>query len=76
MPGGWFGWPRVTIGFCLGGVGLRLRDVALVGHPLQHDVAARGRALHVDERALALGRLEDAGDERRFLERAAACSTC
>jgi hypothetical protein len=45
-----------------------LRDVALVRHPLQHDVAALRRALHVDERALALGRLEDAGDQRGFLE--------
>ena len=53
----------------LGRVGLRLRDVALVGHPLQHEVAARRGALHVDERALPLGRLEDAGDERRLLER-------
>ena len=50
-------------------VRLRLRDVALVGHALQHDVAAGRRALHVDERALALGQLEEAGDERRFLER-------
>ena len=50
-------------------VGLGLRDVALVGHALQHDVAARRRALHVHERALPLGRLEDAGDERRLLER-------
>ena len=63
-------------GSLLGGVGLRLRDVALVGHALQHDVAARRRALHVDERALALGRLKDPGDERGFLERRAACSTC
>ena len=76
MPGGWFGWPRVTIGFCLGRVGLRLRDVALVGHPLQHDVAAARRALHVDERALPLRRLEDAGDQRRFLERQLLVATC
>ena len=37
--------------------------------PLQHDVAALGGAPHVDERALPLRRLEDAGDERRFVER-------
>ena len=67
--GGCVGWPRVTIGFALGLVGLRLGDVALVGHPLQHDVAALRRALHVDERALALRQLKDAGDERRLLER-------
>ena len=50
-------------------VSLHLGDVALVGHPLQHQVAPLGRALHVDEGALPLGRLEDAGNERRFLER-------
>jgi hypothetical protein len=52
----------------LRGVGLRLRDVALVGHALQHDVAPRGRAPHVDERALPLGQLEEPGDERGFIE--------
>ena len=50
-------------------VGLLLREVVLVRHPLQDDVAALRRALHVDERALALRRLENARDERRFLER-------
>ena len=50
----------------LGGIGLRLRDVVLVGHALEHDVAPLRRALHVDERALAFRCLEDAGDERGF----------
>ena len=53
----------------LGGVGDRLRDVALVGHALQDDIAARDRALHVDVRALSLRRLEDAGNQRGFFER-------
>ncbi len=52
----------------LGFVGPRLRDVVLVRHPLEHDVAAGHRPLHVHERTLPLGRLENAGDERRFLE--------
>ena len=60
--------PARDDGLLPGRVGLRLRDVALVRHPLQHDVAAGVGALHVHERALPLGRLEDAGDERRFLE--------
>ncbi len=55
---------RLQLGF----VGPRLRDVPLVGHPLQHDVAPGDRAFHVDERALTLGELEQAGDQRRFLE--------
>jgi hypothetical protein len=53
----------------LGGVSLRLRDVAFVGQPLQHDVAALGGAPHVHERTLPLRRLEDAGNQRRFVER-------
>ncbi len=53
----------------LGGVGVRLRDVAFLRHSLQHDVAAAGRPLHVDEGALPLRRLEDAGDERSLLQR-------
>jgi hypothetical protein len=55
---------RLLLGF----VGLRLRDVPFVGHPLQHDVAPGDRALHVDVRALALGKLKQTGDQRRFLE--------
>ena len=49
-------------------LGLVLRDVVLVRHALQHDVAPLRGAPHVDERTLALRRLEDAGNERRFLE--------
>ncbi len=52
----------------LGSVGLRLLDVVLVGHALQHGVAPLRRALHVDEWALPLRCLEDASDERGFLE--------
>ena len=63
------GLPARDDRFRLGGVRLRLRDVPLVGHALQHDVAPRCGALHVDERALPLRRLKDAGDEGRFLER-------
>jgi hypothetical protein len=52
----------------LGRVGLLLRDVALVGHALQHSIPALFGAPRVDERTLAFGQLEDAGDERRFFE--------
>ena len=52
----------------LGGVGLRLRDVAFVGHPLQDDIAALRGALHVDEGTLPLRCLEDARDERGLFE--------
>ena len=52
----------------LGRVRLGLCQIAFLGHALEHDVAALRGAPHVDERALALGQLEDAGDERRFLE--------
>ena len=51
------------------GLGLLLRDVALVGHALQHVPAASLCRVHVDERTLARRRLNDAGEERRFLER-------
>ena len=53
----------------LGGVGLRLGEVALVRHPLQDEVPARRRTLHVDEGTLTLGRLKNPGDQRGFLER-------
>ena len=55
--------------FRFGGVCLRLRDVALVGHALQDHVAALDGALHVDVGALPLRRLKDAGDERRLFKR-------
>ncbi len=51
------------------GVRLGLRDVAFFGHPLQDVVAAPHGPPHVDVRALPLGRLDDAGDERRFVQR-------
>ena len=54
--------------FPFGVVGLRLRDVVLVRHPLKDDVAAGDGALHVDERTLSLGCLENPADERGFLE--------
>ena len=53
----------------LGGVCLILCNVALVGHPLEHNISPLHRALHIDVRALPLGRLENARDERRLLER-------
>ena len=38
-------------------------------HPLQRVVAPHQRRLRIDEGAQAAGRLNDAGDDRRFLER-------
>ena len=69
MPGGCVGWPSRDDRLLLLGVRHRLRDVSLVRHPLQDDVAAQDRAAHVDERALPLGRLEEARDERGLVER-------
>ena len=51
------------------GVRHRLRDVALFGHPLQHVVPPARGAAHVHVRALALWRLDDAGDRRGLLQR-------
>ncbi len=53
----------------LGRVRLRLRDIALVGHALQHDIAALRGALEIHEGALALGRLKNTRDERGFAQR-------
>ena len=63
------GCPRVTIGFCFDFVGLLLRDVAVVGHLLKRVIAAELRGRSIDIRALTSGRLDDAGDHRRFFER-------
>ena len=55
--------------FLFGCVRLSLGDVTLVSHPLKHDVAPLGGALQVHERALTLGGLKDAGNERGLLDR-------
>ena len=42
---------------------LRRRDVALLGHPVEHLVAADGRGLGVDERVVVAGALDEAGQQ-------------
>ena len=58
-----------TIGCRFAASATSRRDVALVGHALERVVAPAPRRVHVDVRALAHVALDDAGDERRFLER-------
>jgi hypothetical protein len=62
--------PRTTIGFlAAASAACRVTNPSF-GHPRQHVVvAARERALGVDERAQARRRLDDRGDRRRLVER-------
>ena len=62
------GSPRVTIGFCLAASASSRVMKPSLGHPLERVVAAPQRRLHVDVGALPHVALDDAGDERRFLE--------
>ena len=55
-------------------LGFVRRDVVLLGHALQDVVAPPGCRGHVDVRTLARGRLDDAGDERGFLQRHVLCA--
>src|SRR3954471_12436363 len=52
----------------LGAGGRALLDVALVGHALQHVVAAGERGLRVEERVVLRGRLRQAREQRRVAQ--------
>ena len=67
------GSPRSTIGFFLAASASAARDVPDFRHARQRVVAPPHRGVHVHVRALPDVALEDAGDERRFLERQILC---
>ena len=63
----------MTIGLFFASSRPSVRNEAFVGHALQRVVASAHRGIHVDEGALTAGRLNDAGEKRRLLERHILC---